>query len=128
MHRFIVGLYEQGLNQIAESQGPYALLPRDAMLFVGGLTGLLDVYGESLSEEPDVISKPVRPVDAAHADKVAKRLLRAPYRNLHLNVEGEDIAVLSALSPDRAGELLSAGFVPLLSLRLRKNISQRKGQ
>lgn len=102
MQRYLAELYEN-----EETEGS---IPRDAKLFVEALTDSPDVHGTPTSGESAATGKPPLRADALRADEVAERLLRAPYRDLRLNVEGGDIAILSALSPDRAGELLSAGL------------------
>lgn len=111
LRRHLVWIYDRALKKVRAESRPDAKLPRDASILIGGLTGIVDVYGEPVAGAKETPPKYPKPVDQAKADAVAQRLLERPFdEQLTVNVDWEDMPLLSSIGPEKAGQLMMAAL------------------
>jgi hypothetical protein len=132
----LVARYQRELDELQAREGPNATLDRDLALFVGGLTGIVDVYGERREEPTRESEAELTPTAAARTTEsgdlndIVQRLLARPFaedespyapRRPALNASPEEAAALRSLPPERAGQLMMAALnAALAATRIRR--------
>ena len=107
LDRFLTGLYEHKLARLRARERPDAALPRDPTLLIGGLTGILDVYGTpSTGVDAGPQKTGARP-DQALAEEVLRQLRDSVFdEHLNINLEPERREALASVAPQAAGRLM----------------------
>jgi hypothetical protein len=114
LHSFLVGLYEQESARLRVQEGSYALVPRDAAILVGGLTGIIDAEGNPYGQETKTSQPEGELPDAEQVNAIAERLGNQPFDEyFQMNVDPEQRSALAGLQPEQAGALMMSALFAL---------------